>query len=117
MSAKIKVFSEVSFRDFADMAKLRGHAIESLADRFRGTIDEPTDFFRRVLGKEQRDTIIPYRSVLQFYSAEMSFLTETARRQCRCGCGRPAASRSRYASRSCRSRRSPITHAETALAD
>lgn len=108
---RIRVFSEVTFRDFALMAKSRGHTVESLVDRFRGQIEEPRDFFERVIacryhGEDRSDVIIPYGSVLGFYAAESSYSVNDKTRLCACGCGRPAAPRSPYASKLCQRRNS-----------
>jgi hypothetical protein len=40
---------EVTFKDFATLARSRGHTAESLAERFRGKIEEPWEFFERVM--------------------------------------------------------------------
>jgi len=53
---------EVNFKDFATVAKRRGHTFESLADRFR-----------------------------EFYSQELHYFQDSNQkhRQCACGCGQP----------------------------
>ena len=40
---------EVTFRDFAELAKRRGWTPQNLAEKFRGKIEEPSEFFHRVL--------------------------------------------------------------------
>ena len=40
---------EVTYSEFAKLAHQRHWTIESLAARFRGKIDEPREFFSRVL--------------------------------------------------------------------
>jgi len=39
---------EVTFKDFSNVARRRGHNPESLTALFRGKIDEPREFFERV---------------------------------------------------------------------
>ena len=34
-------YPEITFKDFATVAKKRSHTVESLADRFRGKIETP----------------------------------------------------------------------------
>ena len=41
---------EVTFKDFAAIAKKRGHSPESLAEIFRGKIEEPRELFDHVTG-------------------------------------------------------------------
>jgi len=36
-------------KDFATLVKKRGHTAESLADRFRGNIENASEFFERVI--------------------------------------------------------------------
>src|SRR5262245_43904406 len=73
---------EVTFKDFAAVAKKRGHTIESLADRFRGNIENPAEFFERVMsckykGEDRSGVVIPYRSVLEFYSQELHYFQDS----------------------------------------
>jgi len=63
-----KKFPIVTFREFAALAGRRHWTAEQLAARFRGRIDEPTEFFKRVLTGKSPERIIPYRSVIKFYS-------------------------------------------------
>jgi hypothetical protein len=41
---------EITVKDFATLAKKRGHTAESLADRFRGKIENPSEdpFFEKI---------------------------------------------------------------------
>jgi hypothetical protein len=41
--------AEVTFNDFAKLAKRRGHNPESLAELFRGKIEDAREFFERVM--------------------------------------------------------------------
>ena len=102
---------EITFKDFATVARERGHTVESLADRFRGKIENASDFFERVMtckykGEDRSDVIIPYRSVLEFYSQELQYFQDSTQkhRQCACGCGLPVFDRKKWASPACKKR-------------
>ena len=102
---------EVTFKDFAAVAKKRGHTVESLGNRFRGKIETPSEFFERVLsgryhGEDCSAAVIPYRSVIEFYSAELHYFQDTNQkhRQCACGCGQPVFDRKKWASPACKKR-------------
>jgi hypothetical protein len=104
---------EVTFKDFATVAKKRGHTSESLADRFRfrGKIENPSEFFERVMTcKHRREdrsgVVIPYRSVLEFYSQELHYFGDSnaSRRRCACGYGAPVFNRKKWASPACKKR-------------
>ncbi len=101
---------EVTFKDFAALAKRRGWTPEFLAEEFRGKIEEPSDFFHRVLsckykGEDRSGVVIPYRSVLEFYHKELSpLIAEGNVRVCECKCGRRVHGRKSYASVACRKR-------------
>jgi hypothetical protein len=60
----------ITFREFAAFARQRGLSVQALADRFRGRIEQPLEFFNRVLSSKTPAAIIPYRSVLEFYVLE-----------------------------------------------
>ena len=101
--------NEVTFKDFAIVARKRGHTAESLADRFRGKIENPSEFFERVMtcryhGEDRSGVVIPYRSVIAFYSEELHYFQDTNQkhRQCACGCGLPVFDRKKWASPGCR---------------
>jgi hypothetical protein len=66
----------VSFAQFARLARQRDLSVGDLANRFRGRIENPAEFFSRVLSGKHPDTFIPYRSVLKFY-ALIAFGKET----------------------------------------
>ena len=102
---------EVNFKDFATVAKRRGHTVESLADRFRGKVENPSEFFERVMtckykGEDRSWAVIPYRSVLEFYSQELHYFQDSNRkhRLCACGCGQPVFDRKKWASAACKKR-------------
>jgi hypothetical protein len=101
--------NEISFGNFCKLAKSRGHTVESLADRFRGKIENPSEFFERVMscryhGEDRSWVVIPYRSVIEFYSKELHYFQDSNQkhRQCACGCGQPVFDRKKWASSGCR---------------
>ena len=102
---------EVTFKDFAAVARKRGHTAESLAERFRGKIENPSEFFERVMtcrhhGEDRSDVVIPYRSIIEFYNEELHYFRDsnTKHRQCACGCGLPVFDRKKWASPACKKR-------------
>jgi hypothetical protein len=102
---------EVTFKDFAAIAKKRGHSPESLAEIFRGKIEEPREFFERVMGcrykgEDRSGVFIPYRSVIGFYRQELHCFADsnTKQRRCACGCGLPVFDRQKWATPGCRQR-------------
>jgi len=102
---------EVTFKDFAAVAKKRGHTAESLAARFRGKIENPSEFFERVMacryhGEDRSDVIIPYRSVIEFYNQELHYFRDSNQkhRQCACDCGLPVFDKKKWATPACRQR-------------
>jgi len=100
----------VTYRDFANLAKRMNWTPESLAGKFRGIIENPSEFFHRALsGKPAWDTVIPYRSVIKFIYEQMNPLVEEgAIRSCVCGCKRPTRGRKIYATGYCRVKTSRI---------
>ena len=56
--------SEVTFSDFAKLARKRGLSPEYLAERFTGKIERPSEFFHRVFQGQYATVVIPYPSVL-----------------------------------------------------
>ena len=102
---------EVTFKDFAAIAKKRGHSPEPLAELFRGKIEEPREFFERVMacrwkGEDRSGVVIPYRSAIEFCQAELHYFADsnTKQRRCGCGCGLPVFNRQNWASPGCRQR-------------
>jgi hypothetical protein len=100
---------EVTFKDFAIVARRRGHTAESLADRLRGKIENPSEFFERLMtckykGEDRSWVVIPYRSVIEFYNEELHYLRDSNQkhRQCACGCGLPVFDRKKWATPGCR---------------
>jgi hypothetical protein len=71
-----ETMDKVTFRGFSQVAKRRGHTPDSLAEMFRGRIEDPREFFERVMsckwrGDDRSDVVVPYRSVIEFYNAEL----------------------------------------------
>lgn len=100
---------EITFKDFATVARKRGHTAESLAERFRGKIENPSEFFERVMsrkykGEDRSEVVVPYRSVIEFFTDELHYFQHTNQklRQCACGCSQPVFDRKKWASPACK---------------
>jgi len=103
--------SELTFKDFANLAKRRGHGSESLAERFRGKIEGASEFFERVMtcrykAEERSGVVIPYRSAIEFYRTELHYFGDSheEHRRCACGCGAPVFDRKKWALPACKKR-------------
>ena len=101
--------NEITFKEFSTVARKRGHSAESLAGLFRGKIDDPREFFERVRSckyhNEDRSAVaIPYRSVIEFYQAELHYFADSnsKHRACACGCSRPVFDRAKWATPGCK---------------
>jgi hypothetical protein len=102
----------VTFGEFDALARLRGWTAASLADRFRGKIEQPRDFFERVMrprsgpgSADRSGTLIPYKSVMEFYHSELKpLMAKGSFRACDCGCDKPLYGRKKLASAACRKR-------------
>ena len=100
----------VTYADFAKLARRRDWTAAFLAEHFRGKIEEPRAFFERVLacrsnGEDLSGSLIPYRSVLEFYQREFSSaMPPGGTGGCECGCGKPLHGRKKLASAACRKR-------------
>jgi len=102
----ITLTGEVTSKDFAELAKQRGWSLDFLVSKFRDLIEEPREYFERLLkgrwNREARgDVVIPYRSVLQFYFQERKLVFREG--ACACGCG-VEVSNKKWASPTCRKR-------------
>ncbi|MBI4523935.1 MAG: hypothetical protein HY695_09015 [Deltaproteobacteria bacterium] len=96
----------IAFGDLAKLATKRGWTPEFLAERFKGKIEDPSEFFHRVMLGKCAEVVIPYRSVLAFYFQELRFCqVESGKsRHCACGCGQPVLDRKKWASPGCKKR-------------
>ena len=97
----------ITFKEFASLARSRGWTPEYLAQKFRGKIDGPSEFFHRVLsGKPDWSVVIPYRSILELYWNEMSPILDENKsvRVCLCGCNQRVYGRKQYAQSYCRNK-------------
>ena len=79
----------IAFQQFAQLAARRIWTVDELAKRFDDRIERPTDFFNRVLSGKFKESVIPYRSVIEFYQAAVTGLepSSSSRPTCACGCG------------------------------
>jgi hypothetical protein len=108
----------VTYKDFGKVMQRRNHDADDLVQRFRGKVDDPRDLFERVMSCRWKDpktgryenrseTVIAYRSVIEFYRQELHFFKETAKtsqRYCLCGCGSPVFGQYKFAREACRKR-------------
>jgi hypothetical protein len=110
---------EITFSDFAKLAQRRGLTPEFLAERFSGKIDRPSEFFHRVFQGQYAAVVIPYASVLAFYTAELHCHQDALGRHnvCACGCGQPVFDRKKWASAACRQKaaRAKVTDTKKGL--
>lgn len=101
---------EVTYREFAQLARRQRWSAAFLAERFLGKIEQPRAFFERVLassanGGELGGSVIPYRSVLEFYRSKSAAVVPGGKaRGCQCGCGKPVYGRKKMATAACRKR-------------
>lgn len=103
-AASTPIIRPVTFRQFAALAKRRSLTAQALADRFRGRIENPTEFFAAVLSEKRPDVFIVYRSVLQFYAVTLASEPPPDQLLCACGCGEPVFDRKKWAKPGCRKR-------------
>jgi hypothetical protein len=109
--AGIMAYPEITYKDFAPLARNRGQTAESLAERFRGMIEEPREFFELIMTckykhEDRSYVVIPYRSVIEFYLEELHYFGEShaKHKRCACGCGAPVFDRKKWASSACKKR-------------
>jgi hypothetical protein len=94
--------TEITFKQFATAAG-KHHTPESLAERFKGKIDRPLEFFHRVMNSpEQASLVIPYRSVVEMYDGITRGAESAQRKHCACGCKKPVFDRQKWASPGCK---------------
>lgn len=94
----------ITFRQFIEMARRRNLTVQSLARRFRGRVENPFEFFTRVLSGKSPDSIIPYRAILEFYEIISTTAPTHTRPVCACGCGAPVFDRKKWAKAGCRTK-------------
>src|SRR5207247_10822280 len=73
---------DVTFKEFQVLMAKRKRTVDDLVDLFRGKIDDPREFFERVMTckwkhQDRSEVVIPYRSVLQFYAKEKEYLMDS----------------------------------------
>ena len=97
---------EVTFQDFVKFVISRGWSLGALVQEFRGKIEEPREFFTRVLSGKHSGVVIPFRSVLELYFKELSYYRDqkVSLRVCACGCRLPVWDRKKWAFPACRQR-------------
>ena len=99
---------EITFGDFAALAKRNGWGLDSLAERFRGKIDHPREFFKGVVNRNNASTVIPFNSVIAFFNEMqergLRRVPDLPGRTCACGCGALVPARKKWASAGCRKR-------------
>ena len=97
---------EVTYAQFAKLAQQRHWTVEALAARFRGKIEEPREFFSRVLNSSNSAALVPYRSVIEFYESNINIspAQPSAHKVCACGCRQEVFDRKRWALPGCRKR-------------
>src|SRR5690242_2882113 len=75
-------YPEITFKDFSTLMAKRKRGVDDLVDIFRGKIEDPRDFFERVMScrvridghyEDRSDVVIPYRSVIEFYQRELGY--------------------------------------------
>jgi len=94
--------SPVTFKRFADLARRRSWTAQFLSERFRCRIQEPLEFFSRVLSDKFKDNVISYRSVIDFYRSAQNLEVRAGPRVCACGCGRVVFDRKKWAAPGCK---------------
>ena len=84
-------YPEITFNEFRALMEQRNHDVDGLVDMFRGKIDDPREFFERVMScrvkiggryEDRGECVIPYRSVnrLVTFRGETPCLAEWAER-------------------------------------
>jgi hypothetical protein len=92
--------ADVTFGQLAHLAKAKGWTAPYLAERFRGEVEHPSEFFHRVMDPRYAGVALPYRPVLEFYFKNVG--RAAGSRSCACGCGRPVSGRKKLATGYCR---------------
>jgi hypothetical protein len=75
-------YPEITFEAFRALMEKRKRTVDDLVDLFRGKIEDPREFFERVMSckaklngryEDRSDVVIPYRSVIEFYQGELGY--------------------------------------------
>lgn len=100
------MIQDITYAQFAKLAQRRHWTVEPLSARFRGKIDEPREFFTQVLKASNSAAVIPYRSVIQFYtdSETVKPAAVSGHPLCACGCKQEVFDRQKWARPGCRKR-------------
>jgi hypothetical protein len=111
LEGEIPTMDEITFKVFQTLMLKRGRTVDDLVEIFRGKIEDPREFFDRVMscryhGEDRGFVVIPYRSVMEFYRRDCHFYKDInpKHRACTCGCGRPVFDWQKWASSGCRKR-------------
>jgi hypothetical protein len=73
----------LTLREFRDLMEKRKRTVDDLVDMFRGKIEDPRDFFERLMAcrvkidgryEDRSEVVIPYRTVIDFYQRELAYL-------------------------------------------
>lgn len=83
---------EITFKQFSQLMTKRKRTVDDLVELFRGKIEEPRDFFERAMSchwrnpetrrmEDRSSVVIPYRSVIEFYLKEKSFVEDQEKDQ------------------------------------
>jgi hypothetical protein len=76
-------YPEITFKGFHALMEKRKRTGDDLVDLFRGKIEDPREFFERVMSckakmsgrdEDRSDVVIPYRSVIEFYQRDVGYL-------------------------------------------
>ena len=81
-SADGRIRGEVTHQEFRNLMAKRKRTADDLVDLFRGKIEDPREFFERVMswryhGEDRSGVVIPYRSVIEFYQRELGYWKAT----------------------------------------
>jgi hypothetical protein len=75
-------YPEITFEEFRILIEKRRRTVDDLVDLFRGKIEDPRDFFDRLMScrvkidghyEDRGNVVIPYRSVIDFYQRELGY--------------------------------------------
>lgn len=97
--------STITCGDFAAVARRHGWTVDYLSDVFRGQIERPREFFAYAMQGQYRETVIPFRSVLDFYRKATRLPDDVPGRRCACGCRALVFDRRRWATAGCKKRK------------